>query len=251
MIKVAVCDDDEGILNTVKAYFEAKFLEEVSVDYFDSGRDFLSVILNDKNIPYEIIITDIQMPGIGGIELGNSLRQRPDGDMPLIICISMFNDYYKELVGMGCFRFVSKPLEEEEFDDAVQRAIKVIRTRQNKDDHYRVFCFLASKYQQYVAAEKIVYLQSSGRVITMYVYQEGKLKVHDMFYMKLSEAMKKLDPDEFVHCARSYVVNLRHVSKITKDEIILKGEEERRIPISERKEVETRHKYLNYVASHP
>jgi two-component system response regulator PilR (NtrC family) len=69
---------------------------------------------------YDVILTDISMPGLGGVEFLKRIRQdRPTTPVIVISGTAVEED----LLEMGAFAFFSKPFRLEEIEDAVVRAI--------------------------------------------------------------------------------------------------------------------------------
>lgn len=114
-------DDEAGIRKIVKLVLE----EELSccVSCFENAVDCLKV-LNDKQEQCSVLITDIRMPGIGGMELLTEVRQiRPllpvliitgHGDVPLAV----------KALKAGAWDFIEKPLDQQVLLSAVETALK-------------------------------------------------------------------------------------------------------------------------------
>jgi len=66
---------------------------------------------------------DIQMGAMSGVDAGQALRMLPDGDDTILVYISSHDSYFEELVQLGSFRFVRKPIDEKELDDVFNRAL--------------------------------------------------------------------------------------------------------------------------------
>ena len=72
---------------------------------------------------YDVVVTDISMPGEGGIGLLNQLGRRHP-DTPVIVITG--NDYEQhagDLINMGAFDLLMKPFQAEDVEEAVARAI--------------------------------------------------------------------------------------------------------------------------------
>jgi DNA-binding NtrC family response regulator len=77
------------------------------------GKEALAKILSarDAGDPYELVITDIRMPAMSGIELIDALVER--GDRTAVCAITCFGDHalLAELAGKGCTEYLEKPFD--------------------------------------------------------------------------------------------------------------------------------------------
>lgn len=73
-----------------------------------------------------IVLTDIRMPGMDGLELGRYIREKYGGSIQ-VIYLSSYDDfpYVKEAIRLGALDYLHKPtMDEEEVATAIQKAIK-------------------------------------------------------------------------------------------------------------------------------
>ena len=77
------------------------------------GREALAKILSarDAGDPFDLVITDIRMPEMSGIELIDALVER--GDRTAVCAITCFGDQalIAELAGKGCTEYLEKPFD--------------------------------------------------------------------------------------------------------------------------------------------
>jgi DNA-binding response OmpR family regulator len=73
---------------------------------------------------YDLVVTDVSMPGLSGLELFGHIRQRQP-DTPVII-ISGISDlaFVRGLIQMGVFHYLMKPFKLEDIEQSVVRAIE-------------------------------------------------------------------------------------------------------------------------------
>lgn len=127
MYRVLVIDDEkqvrERLINLIKKNFSSDF--EVVGDY-DNGYDALlnGVILNP-----DIMITDIKMPYINGIELVKRMKM----ELPLIEAIiisgyDLFN-YAKKAIELDVINYLTKPVEITELKDSLYKAKEKLDNR--------------------------------------------------------------------------------------------------------------------------
>ena len=120
MYKILVIDDEKQVrdrlINLIKKNFSSDF--EVVGDY-DNGYDAL---LNGVTLNPDIMITDIKMPYIDGIELVKRMKM----ELPLIEAIiisgyDLFN-YAKEAIELDVINYLTKPVDTQELKDSLYKA---------------------------------------------------------------------------------------------------------------------------------
>jgi DNA-binding NtrC family response regulator len=115
------------------------------VDDDDSVRDVLYDLLSDEHLchsastaeqalafigekPYDVVLTDISMPGLSGVELLGLLRQSQP-DTPVIIISGIGDRTHAEgLKRLGAFDFIYKPFSLESVEGSVARALEHSRS---------------------------------------------------------------------------------------------------------------------------
>ena len=104
---VLIVEDDGDIQELLKFHFEK---EGFNVSVQDDGREALSY-LDDGGGPPDIIILDLLMPDVGGIELLRRLQERPELDgTPRIVLTGLDDeDVLSEAFESGATDFVTKP----------------------------------------------------------------------------------------------------------------------------------------------
>jgi DNA-binding LytR/AlgR family response regulator len=227
MIHVAVCDDDPNVTASIHRYLKKKDeqlqTETLHISLFDSGADFLMAI--EHGAIFHIVFMDIQMDGLNGIEVGQILRKRPDGDDFILIYISSHNSYFHEVVQLGTYRFIGKPIKDAELDCVFSRALTQALKYKSVITP-RLFSFKFGGEVQLVRTDDIAYLKNQKRLIALYVWKhtEKSVRILSKFYSTIDEVRGQLPKEQFVQCERSYIVNLNYVQRLRKDEFVLMDE---------------------------
>lgn len=120
MSRILVVDDDDTIRDTL---FEL-LSEEYVCQTAETAEKALARLESDV---YDVVLTDISMPGLSGVELLGHIRQR-FSDTPVII-ISGIDDreHAQGLIKLGAFDFLMKPFTLEKVETSVKRAIEYRR----------------------------------------------------------------------------------------------------------------------------
>ena len=107
-ILVAVVDDDASIRKAVSSLVRSA---GHTARMYESGEDFLA---DDTLPPADCLLTDIQMPGMNGLELQLAVAQRFPG-LPVIIMTAFPKPILRSrALAAGAARFLSKPFPAEE-----------------------------------------------------------------------------------------------------------------------------------------
>ena len=113
MKKILLTDDDQAFVATLKHYLSSKNYEVVS---FSNGKIALTYLENENT---DLIITDIVMPHMEGIEYVTKIRNLYP-DIP-IIAITGANPFYGDLaVKIGADAYLFKPIDYEQLDNMLQ-----------------------------------------------------------------------------------------------------------------------------------
>ena len=119
---ILVADDEQNTLMTMQFILE---VADYRVTTAENGQEALDDILESRNTdsPIDLLITDIQMPGLTGLELVDELN-RLKMDIPFIVITGYGNsELEKELTDRGCDGCLDKPIDEEELVNSVARLL--------------------------------------------------------------------------------------------------------------------------------
>jgi CheY-like chemotaxis protein len=90
----------------------------------DTATNGLEVLQALERQPYDVVLMDIQMPEMDGIEATRIIRQRWQHGPKIIVVTSCTSDAYRELCfDAGADEFLAKPVKIEELTGALKRAI--------------------------------------------------------------------------------------------------------------------------------
>ncbi|HEU4496210.1 MAG TPA: response regulator transcription factor [Flavobacterium sp.] len=104
-MKIILAEDNDLLRKSLSFFLESKGF---AVDQFGDGKDALEAIISNK---YDLLLTDLNMPGISGMEITQYVRESLKSDMPIIIFTS-FGLEQTELdsFDIGANEFIAKPI---------------------------------------------------------------------------------------------------------------------------------------------
>ncbi len=120
MYKIMLADDEGIVIESLQYIIKHNFGDECIVDFAKTGR---SVIERCELLRPEIVIMDIQMPGINGIEAMKEIKKYFPS--MIFIVLSAFDkfDYAKEAINLGVLEYLHKPVSKERIVDVLRKAM--------------------------------------------------------------------------------------------------------------------------------
>ncbi len=215
MFEIAICDDEalfcDALAQNTSAYMEQSG-ESYRLRCFYSADELLSC--GDR---FDIILLDIQMPGIDGMGLARRLRD--EGARTAIIFVTAMREQVFDAFELEAVDYICKPIDEVRLRKALERALQ----RVNADGEKQLL-IKTMNWSRSVKISEIMYCE----VINRKVYLHTKGGVID-YYSRIEDVEKRLD-NRFVKCHRSYLVNLDYFANYENGCVTL--ENGARIPVS-------------------
>ena len=116
MPRILVVDDDETIRDTLYDLLS----EEHDCQTAESAEEALARLEVDD---YDVVLTDISMPGLSGLELLGQVRQRYPNTPVIIISGIADQEHAQGLIRLGAFEYLLKPFRIEVVEKSVKRAL--------------------------------------------------------------------------------------------------------------------------------
>lgn len=199
MLRIAICDDEEKDRENIWSLVhkvEEKWKTEFYVSRFSSGEALCEDLEKNK---YDIILLDIIMKGISGIDTAKKIYSMDIESY--IVFISSYDQRLRELFGTKTLAFLDKPVNAKQVEDVLLQVDALI-----KKDKENVFLFTANKVQQFVYLKDIIYFESRHQKIEI-VTIDDRIIIYDTLKNIWNTLESK---DEFLMPNRSYILNLRY-----------------------------------------
>jgi DNA-binding NtrC family response regulator len=131
MAAILIVDDDDSVRDVLYDLFSDEHLCHAAA----TAEQALTFIAEQ---PYDVVVTDISMPGLSGLELMGQLRQIRPGT-PVIVISGIDDRLHAEgLMRLGAFDFILKPFRLEDVEKSVARALehgRALREQKRKGAH--------------------------------------------------------------------------------------------------------------------
>lgn len=212
--KIAVCDDIEQdaqyIIAAVNRWSEK---ENISVDMnvFPSAESFLFQYAENKD--FDILLLDIEMKAMNGVELAKRIRE--ENDSVQIIFITGFPDFMADGYEVSALHYLMKPVSFDKLSTVLNRAANKL----NKTE--KSVLFAVDDETVRVSVSEIISVEAFAHscvLMTMHTRYELKKGISAIEKMLCETA-----GEEFVRCHRSYIVGVKYIKSISKTDITLDG----------------------------
>ena len=240
MVHIACCDDDKEQLAGVREYFETLAFQiqtHLEVDYYLSANILMQKCRSDGNY-YDIYLLDVEMPDVNGMELGEEIRKMAGRDA-IIIYLTNYPRYMHQSFQVQAFQYMIKPLDYEPFKEEIMRAIRYL-----SNDNKSIIFKNAEQEEIVFRLKNILYIEKEkGLKLMNIIHTNGR----DAVCGNMNLYEDKLLAEGFVKISRSTIVNMEHIHKIVKDELVL--DNGMRVRASMRKTAEIRSRLAKYIMS--
>jgi len=236
-INIAICEDNEQQLQVNKYYIEqwAESEEQsIRILTYKNAESFLFEWEYEVNI--DMIFLDIHMGDMSGMDLAQYIRKKNHNID--IIFISGEGEYALQGYKVQAFNYLLKPVKKEDIFESLNTWVTRNRNKNNNN-----LIIKKGKKVLKLNYEDIYYLISFDHYIDVHT-EEGVVT----FKQKIGEIEQQLPQNQFCRCHRSYIVNLKYVNQIFRNEMILANDI--RIPISKSRSNITHKAFTNYFNDH-
>ena len=212
MLRIAIVEDDAQYQRQIQDYirqYGEEHQRQFAVSVFGDGAD----ILTGYQPVYDIILLDIEMSRVNGMEAAERIRAQ-DSDVVLVFITNMAQ-YAIHGYEVGALDFVLKPVTYYTFSVRLTRAIARVQKRESG----QVLLTLPDAVKR-VDTRQIYYVEVQNRMLH-YHTELGVFALRGT----MQGAESELARFHFVRCNHWYLVNLRHVTEIRRDTVMVAGDE--------------------------
>lgn len=211
-MQVGICDDQEETRELMAGKVKMA-CPEASIILYKSGQEVLDALM----LP-DILLLDIQMPGIDGLQTARELRRI--SSKVIIIFVTVTGDYVFQSFDVGAFHYLLKPFDDLKFNEILQNAVKQYREQEmpvTGIKRKRSPLIITTKGRHIpVSFEDIVYAEVFDRKILLHTMES------DIEYYGKMKDLEKMAGDSFYRPHRAYLINFDYISKYNSSIIYLK-----------------------------
>ena len=216
--KVVIVDDE---------FLARKLLQDYvskinSLELVASCANAVEAIEALKNNKVDILLLDIQMPDITGLELVQSLEHKP-----AVIFTTAYSEFAVDAFNLGVTDYLLKPFDFPRFFQAISKAIGsnaqvVDNASKNTLDAVSKsadFITVKADYKLYkINYDDLLFIEGQHEYVTFHTPQR---RITALFALKDLEEL--LPQDRFVRVHKSYIVSFNHIQDLDKSDVTVAG----------------------------
>ena len=123
VLKLLIADDEKYDRDSINNILKMAFNNEVDIYQAGNGREAIEV---SERIRPEIVITDIKMPGINGLQAIQEIRKFLPNAYIIILSAYDYFDFAVEAVKNNVKEYILKPFSREDICEKVKAAIEFV-----------------------------------------------------------------------------------------------------------------------------
>ena len=185
--------------------------KEITAAAFTCAEELLDAV--NKSGGFDIYILDVIMPGMNGIELGKTLREK--GFDEKIIYLTTSDEFAVASYKVNAADYIIKPTPDDEFISSLDRVVKSVSDIKDK------FMLVKTKNGSVkLNFDNLVYAELTKRTI-IYHLRDGKTIESVYIRTNFGDTVKDLVSDKrFVFCGKSLLLNMHHISGVQNETIV-------------------------------
>ncbi len=206
--RIAVCDDnpaDTDYVRDLAACWASNSSLDVNIQCFSSAEQFL--FQNADNKDWDILLLDIEMGDVDGVSLAKKIRR--ENASVQIVFLTGFPDFMADGYEVSALHYLLKPVPKEKLFAVLDRAVKLL------DRNEPVLLVPWDGEILRLSVSEIQYVEAFAHSVNI-VTEEKSYSVR----IPISELEQRL-PSSVIRCHRSYLVNLKHIAKLSKTQVTL------------------------------
>jgi DNA-binding LytR/AlgR family response regulator len=200
-LKCLVLDDEPLGREIIEEYVNKTPFLELSAS-FGKPLEALNYLQENK---IDILLTDIEMPQLNGLQFIESLKSKP-----LIIFITAYRDYAIEGFESGVVDYLVKPVAYNRFIKAITRAQESLKAKEfvQSDNEFELDRMFIKSDNRLVKIffEDIVYIEALKDYLRIHISEKERYITHSTM-----KAMEEKLPDYFFRIQRSYIINTKYI----------------------------------------
>lgn len=191
MIRILICDDEGIVQESLKFIIQQRFKGECELAFAKNGRTAME--LADVFRP-DVVLMDIQMPGINGIEAMRGIRAKYENIVFIVLTAYDKIEYTQSSIDIGVLAYLTKPIKRKELTETLQKAMRIVERQKEKASY---------DLEIQEKLESVVPMIENGFVYSM-LLEEGINEDTFFRYKELLEIEEKYGYAMVIECGDDY-----------------------------------------------
>lgn len=230
MLQIAICDDETLLLDEIRKITESCMQRQQTFCILSTYSDSQSLFYDIQDGKrFDLLLLDIEMPGLSGMELARRVHELlPDA---LMLFVTAHYKYAVDAYELHIFRYIPKNQLKERLPHALKDAVSLLEI-QNTDS----YIISSQNRLERIPYKEILYIEKDGKNALFHIAaparkDEAFSNQSRRIRKTLSGVFDELHSEEFYFIDRGYIVNLRHVTGISRTDCVLT--DQTRLPVSQ------------------
>ena len=235
MYRVAICDDENEILNDISKRIKACFEEKnISAEYvcMNDPRKLMECLQTEK---VDVLFLDIDMPYFSGMDIAGFVNE--NGLQTMLVFVTSHDALVYQTFAYRPFGFIRKTHIADEIGELSDRIKKELLDRKQE--------LVIEKGQELIRIpiQDIIYIESEGNYLNIF----EKNTTH-----RVRETMRNMENElsgkGFIRCHKGYLIHVEYIEKFRSSEVEMRwGQEHTVIPVGRSYEKDVKKKILEWV----
>lgn len=218
VIKTLIVDDESPAREELK-YLLSNFPHVLVIGEAEDGEDAYNKILGLRP---DLVMLDIQMPGIDGFQVLNRLINKVE--LPRIIFVTAYDQYAVNAFEINAVDYLLKPIEMSRLTvsiDRVRTSIEnnvettdtireILQKFKVKKEYVKRLTLKKGRHYPVIDVDNIFYISIEDGIVKVF----GENVSGSTNYRSLDELLQDLDPAKFYRAHRAYIVNIDKIAEI-------------------------------------
>lgn len=214
-IRAMIVDDEPP----ARQWIGGLLRQERDIEVVEECGDGYEALEAIERLSPDLVLLDIEMPGLGGFELVEMLGSHPS---PAFVFVTAFDQYAVRAFDVDAADYLLKPVDPERLRQAVRRAVSQIERDAPKAPDSRTAAPLpAGRHwpewllvksdgrSRFLRVRDIDWIESQKNDVVLHVGQ-----VEHLYHLSTSGIEARLDPARFLRIHRSTIVNIERIKDL-------------------------------------